>query len=97
MKTLLTVRKATPEKVSITVDNWTADNTKAVSLGVAAHWIDIIIWAEPGKEVWELHSEVILCQALSGNHSGKNLSHYVIGLCDHMGISGGEKSKVCPN
>ena len=66
-------------------------------MGVTAHWIDVQVQGEMGKEVWKLHSEVIVCRVLSGNHSDENFSHYLIGLCDCVGITGGKKSKVCLN
>jgi len=39
--------------ISITVDSWTIDTTKAVILGVTAHWIEI----EGGK--WKVQAEVV--------------------------------------
>jgi hypothetical protein len=42
-----------PGKISTTADGWTADNSKALFLGVTAHWMDV----KDGK--WSLRSEVI--------------------------------------
>ena len=46
---------------------------------------------------WLLEASVIVLRGLSGNHGGKNLGHYVVGLCDRVGIIGDEKSKVSNN
>ena len=84
----LTYLKVAPGKVSITSDGWTADNTKGAFMGVTAHWIDI----EEGK--WKLHAEVMAFRALSGDHGGENLGRYMVGLCDHVGITSQTESKV---
>ena len=72
----------------VTVDGWTADNTKGSFLGMTAHWIDV----NDGK--WRLRSEVVRFQAISGNHSGMNLGRYLMGLCDRVGITNPLESKV---
>lgn len=78
-----------PGKVSATADGWTADHTKASFLGMTAHWIEVT----DGK--WKLRSEVVGFQGISGDHSGWNLGHYFVGLCDCVGICGKDGSKVC--
>lgn len=87
--------KVALEKVSSTVDYWTADNTKAAYLGMTAHWINVE--SQNVRKIWTLHLEVIVCHWLSDNHSGENLGWYMVGLCDHIGIIGGKKSKVYLN
>ncbi|KAF8676686.1 hypothetical protein AX14_004846 [Amanita brunnescens Koide BX004] len=78
-----------PGKVSITVDGWTADSTKLGFIGITAHWIRVM-----DKGEWVLDARVIALRGLSGDHGGKNLGRYIIGLCDHMGLIGNEKSKL---
>lgn len=43
---------------------------------------------------WELESNVIALRGLSGDHGGKNLGRYVVGLCDRVGLIGNDESKV---
>lgn len=81
-----------PGKVSITADCWTADTTHASFIGITAHWIRV---TKEGD--WLLEASVIALRGLSGNHGGKNLGRYVVGLCDRVGIIGDEKSKVSNN
>lgn len=50
---LLNEVKAAPGKISLTADGWTADTTKALFLGMTAHWIDM----KEGK--WMLRTEVV--------------------------------------
>jgi hypothetical protein len=78
-----------PGKVSITADGWSADTTRQGYLGLTGHWIDVM---DSGK--WVLRSEVVGFRALSGDHSGDNLGRYCIWLCDRLGITGREHSKV---
>ena len=78
-----------PGKASIMVDGWTADTTKVRFLGITAHWIRVTKRGE-----WVLEVNVIALRGLSGDQSGKNLGHYVVGLCDRVGLIGKEKSKV---
>ena len=33
--------QAAPGKISATADRWTADNTKALFLGMTTHWIEV--------------------------------------------------------
>jgi hypothetical protein len=80
--------QAAPKKISVTADGWTADNTRGSFLGMTAHWIDV----DSGK--WRLRSEVVGFQGLSGNHSGSNLGRYFVGLCDRVGITSPDESKV---
>ena len=69
-----------------------ADTTHASFIGITAHWI----WVTKEGD-WLLEASVIALCGLSGNHGGKNLGRYVIGLCDRVGIIGDEKSKVSNN
>jgi hypothetical protein len=80
--------QAAPGKISITADGWTADNTKGSFLGMTAHWIEV-----KGAK-WRLRSEVIRFQAISGDHGGVNIGRYFVGLCDRVGITSSDKSKV---
>ncbi len=73
----------------ITADGWSADTTKQGYLGLTGHWIDVT-----GTGKWVLRSEVVGFRALSGAHSGDNLGRYCVGLCDRVGITGREQSKV---
>lgn len=80
-----------PGKISATADGWTADNTKASFLGMTAHWIEV----KGGK--WCLRSEVVGFQGISGDHGGLNIGRYFVGLCDRVGITSHEESKVTPS
>lgn len=77
-----------PGKVSTTADGWTADNTKGSFLGMTAHWIDVT----EGR--WKLRAEVVGFQPIAGEHSGRNLGRYFVGLCDRVGIMSQQGSKV---
>jgi hypothetical protein len=46
------------------------------------------------KGEWVLEARVIALRGLSGNHGGKNLGRYVVGLCDRVGLMGSDWSKV---
>jgi hypothetical protein len=70
------------------VDGWTADTTKASFLGMTAHWIDV------KGGMWTLRSEVVGFKPISGDHSGWNLGHYIVGLCERVGICNQDGSKV---
>jgi len=87
--TYLTFVKASPGKVSITSDGWSADTTKAAFQGMTAHWIEV----KEGK--WKMWAAVIGFKALSGNHGGENLRRYAVGLLDHVGIMHKNGTKVC--
>jgi len=80
--------KVVPGSVSITMDSWTVDTTKAGFLGVTAHWIGI----KAGE--WKLQAKVIGFQLISGDHSGANLGQYIVGVFDWVGIMGKNHSKV---
>ena len=80
-----------PGKVSTTTDMWTVNTTKAAFLGVTAHWIEVK--KEP-EERWMMHSEVIGFRTVSEDHSGKNLGQYFVGVCDQIGITNTDQSKV---
>jgi hypothetical protein len=71
---------------------WSADTTKAAFLGVTTHWIDVK--RKEGEETWEMRSEVIGFRSVSGDHSGKNLGRYFVGVCDRIGIMNTQRSKV---
>jgi hypothetical protein len=85
--TNVTLQKA-PGKISTTADGWMVDTTKAGFLGVTAHWIEV------DGEKWNMCSEVIGFRSLSGEHSGENLGHYFVGVCDRIGIIDNKRSKV---
>lgn len=55
---------------------------------MTAHWIEV----DEGK--WNLRSEVVGFQGVSGEHSGWNLGRYFVGLCDRVGICSTGESKV---
>jgi len=74
--------------ISITADTWTVDMTKAAFLGVTAHWIEI------EAEKWKVRAKVIGFQSILGDHSGKNLGRYIMGVFDQVGIMGKNHSKV---
>ena len=76
--------------MSITQDGWSADTTKMGFLGMTAHWIQV----KEGK--WKIRAAVIGFKALSGAHSGDNLSRYTVGLLEHVGIMDKNKSKASP-
>jgi hypothetical protein len=80
--------QAAPGLISTTADMWTVDTTKAAFLGVTAHWIEV-----KGKK-WEMRSEVVGFRSVSGDHSGKNLGRYFVGVCDRIGIMNMKRSKV---
>jgi hypothetical protein len=77
-----------PGKISCTSDGWSADTTKASFLGITAHWIEVT----DGK--WNLRADVVGFKAVSGDHGGRNLGCYFIGLCNHIGICNAYGSKV---
>lgn len=80
-----------PGKISTTADMWTVDTTKAAFLGVTGHWIDV---EEGLEEIWTMRSEVIGFRTVSGDHSGKNMGRYYVGVCDRVGITDTDQSKV---
>ena len=73
-------------------DMWSADTTKAAFLGVIGHWIKVK--KETRKETWEMHLEVIEFQTVSGDHGGKNLGRYFMGVSNWIGITSVVISKV---
>jgi hypothetical protein len=80
--------QAAPGKVSITVDGWSADTTKAAFLGMTGHWIEV------NGSNWVLRSNVLAFRGISGQHSGENLGKYVVGLSERVGIITAKSSKV---
>ena len=91
LETYLFFIQASPGKISTTANMWTVDTTKAAFLGVTAHWIEVK--KEP-EEMWVMRSEVIGFRTVSGDHSGKNLGRYFVGVCDRIGITDTVQSKV---
>lgn len=91
LETYLFFVQASPGKISTTADMWTADTTKAAFLGVTAHWIEV---KRGFEEMWTMRSEVIGFRTVSGDHSGKNLGRYFVGVCDRIGITNTVQSKV---
>ena len=81
-----------PGRISTMADMWSADTTKAAFLGVTGHWIKVK--KETRKETWEMHSEVIGFRTVSGDHGGKNLGHYFVGVSNRIGITSVVISKV---
>ena len=71
---------------------WSADTTKAAFLGVTGHWIEVK--KETRKETWEMRSEVIGFRTVSGDHGGKNLGRYFVGVSDRIGFTSTVNSKV---
>ncbi|KAF8233070.1 hypothetical protein L208DRAFT_1268648, partial [Tricholoma matsutake] len=57
-----------PGKILSTADGWSADTTKAVFLGMTAHWIDV----KDGK--WKMRSEVVGFKAISGDHDNASMN-----------------------
>jgi hypothetical protein len=84
----LAMQKGAPGMVSATADGWSVDTTSASFLGVTGHWMEVT----DGK--WKLRSEVIGFRGLSGEHSGKNLGQYFVGVCERVGIVNVQRSKV---
>jgi len=76
-------------KISIMQDGWSADMTKAGFQAMTTHWIEV----KEGK--WKMKAAVIGFKALSGGHSGENLSRYSVGLLDRVGIMDKNGTKVC--
>ena len=56
--------------------------------GMTGHWIEV------KDRKWKLRAAVIGFKALSGEHSGENLSRYVVGLLDHVGIMDKKESNM---
>jgi hypothetical protein len=83
--------QASPGKISTTADMWTVDTTKAPFLGVTGHWIQV---EKAPEEIWTMRSEVIGFRTVSGDHSGKNVGRYHVGVCDRVGITDTDQSKV---
>ncbi|KIK81709.1 hypothetical protein PAXRUDRAFT_90390, partial [Paxillus rubicundulus Ve08.2h10] len=68
--------------ISMTMDLWSVDQTKAAFLRLTAHWI----CTDPKTKAWSLQSQVIGFQGISGAHTGENLGHYFLSLCEWAGI-----------
>ena len=47
--------------------------------------------------VWMDRMEVITFRGLAGDHGGKNIGCFIVGLLDHVGIMAKKVSKVCPD
>ena len=74
---------------SITTNLWSVDQTKAAFMGVTTHWIEEGVSGE-----WRLGGEVIAFKGISGPHTGYNLGHYLVSLCERAGILTKSSSKV---
>lgn len=84
----LAMQKNAPGMVSTTADGWSVDTTSASFLGVTGHWMEVT------DGIWKLRSEVMGFCGVSGEHSGKNLAQYFVGVCEHVGIINAQRSKV---
>jgi hypothetical protein len=82
------IQKTAPGMVSATADGWSVDTTSASFLGVTGHWVEVT------DGIWKLRSEVIGFRGVSGEHSGKNLGQYFVGVCERVGIVNAQRSKV---
>lgn len=69
-------------RVSTTMDLWSVDQTKALFLGITAHWITI----NESSAKWSMHSQVVAFRAFLGAYTGENIAHYFVGLCERAGI-----------
>ena len=56
---------------------------------MTAHWIQV------NDEKWTMRAEVVRFKAVSGDHGGRNLGCYFMGLCNCVGICNQDGSKVC--
>lgn len=81
-------------RISATMDLWSVNQTKATFLGITAHWIDGTINSSNTSK-WTLQTEVITFRGVVGAHTGDNLGHYFVGLCEQVGIISHGSSKVC--
>ena len=75
----------------MTTDLWSVDQMKAAFMGVTAHWIEM----DTSTSQWKLCSEVIAFQGIFGAHSGLNLGHSFVSLCECSGIITNNSTKVC--
>ncbi len=80
--------QAASGKVLVTMDGWSADNTKMLFQGMSAHWIEV----KDGR--WKMRASMIGFKGLSGAHSGENLGRYAVELFDCVGIMNNKESKV---
>ena len=78
---IIDYQSPTSGKISTTMDLWSADQTKASFFRLMVHWIQV----DQSKK-WNIKSHVIAFQAISGAHTGDNISRYFVGLCDHVGV-----------
>ena len=60
-------------------------------MGITAHWIESPVKIPTS---WSLVSEVIAFRAISGPHTGANLGHYFVNLCERAGIIMDHTTKV---
>ena len=61
-------------------------------MGITTHWVE----SHMKGAGWSLASEVIAFRAISGPHTGVNLSRYLVSLCERAGIITSGSTKVCP-
>lgn len=66
------------------------NQTKASFMGITAHWIE----SDAQTSTWALCKEVIAFRAISGPHDGVNLGGYFVGLCERVGLIGGQSTRV---
>jgi len=74
--------------ISMTIDGWSVDMTKASFLGVTGHWIDV------QGSTWKLRSAVLAFHCLSGQHSGANIARTFYSLCQRIGVFTRKDHKV---
>ncbi|KIK94313.1 hypothetical protein PAXRUDRAFT_46514, partial [Paxillus rubicundulus Ve08.2h10] len=68
--------------ISVTMDLWFVDQTKAAFFRLTAHWIH----TDPKTKAWSLQSQVIAFWGISGAHTGENIRCYFLSLCEWAGI-----------
>jgi hypothetical protein len=86
--TSLKAHQKAPRKVSVTIDGWSANTTKASFLGITGHWINV------DGSAWTLESAVLAFHCISGQHTGENLRRYFFALGEWAGIFTHNKTKV---
>ena len=61
--TVFTTQSSTTGWVSITINLWSIDQTKATFMGITAHWIKEVV-----SDEWRLGGEVIAFKCITGQH-----------------------------
>ena len=72
------------------MDLWSVNQTKASFISIMAHWISI----DGAMGKWDLNAQVIAFCGLAGLHSGENVSHTFINLCERAGLISASSTKV---